>query len=391
MLREQTVRLVIVAGALAAVVSGCDRSGLHARRVDGAVSDARLSGGAGTDAGAAGDVPGEGRPACNRSTQTSTLAELDWPASSATLVLRGDSLFVSISQDGPGSPPVGEVVSVSTATGQATTYPVGEVIPFWLTAGSDSLFYIAGKAIPLAGGGSYRYDYSDVARLDLSTGKTSTVDSKLASSGFTIASLLSNSRGEVFLWFLGTDTSDSGSAFLRWDPTSQATTTIQKLEQVWGVVADDERLYWSGINGKGRMAFSSASTKGGAVTQLQEWSSDFFDPYVLRAVDAQSLYFIRPTSPTRGIFAVPKTGGDIRTVAANTDPVTFGNKNIDDTHVYWLDTSDQSVIKRTLKTGNGDIETIGGDEDDSITDVAVDACNVYWTTSMAPQILVRRK
>jgi hypothetical protein len=45
-------------------------------------------------------------------------------------------------------------------------------------------------------------------------------------------------------------------------------------------------------------------------SMIQERSSDLTDPRVLRAVDDQSLCFVRPKSPTKGIFALPKGGGD---------------------------------------------------------------------------------
>lgn len=350
---------------------------------------------AGPESGASRDVTAEtssrdGDPECTRSTTTTTLAELEWPAAPAALAVRGDSVFVGISKAGVDTPPpVSAMVSVSVSTGQTKTFSLGNILPAWLTAGSDSLFYIEGKAMP-NGAGSWRYNYPDVARLDLATGQVSVVDSELVPWGYTILSLAANPRGEVF-WSMLADSIDSSSVLRRWDQASHSTMTIQTIEQPASVLADDDHLYWSGVNAAGRMAFFTVSTTGGPVSQIQEWSSDLTDPRVLRAVDDQSLYFLRPNATTKGIFAMPKGGGDSRAVVANVDPVSFGNQTIDDTHVYWIDGSDQTTIQRALKTGSGSIETISSDDPGGISDLAVDRCNIYWLPSGKPRVLVRGK
>jgi hypothetical protein len=165
---------------------------------------------------------------------------------------------------------------------------------------------------------------------------------------------------------------------------------VKTIDQPAGILADDDHLYWSGLNASGRMAFFSMSTTGGKVTQIQEWS-DTTDPRLLRAVDEQSLYFMGPNSTSKGIFAMPKAGGDSRTVVANAAPIVFGNKNVDDTHVYWIDYSDQASIQRAPKTGNGAIEKIPGEDSGGVYDVAVDRCNIYWLPSGKPRVLVRGK
>jgi hypothetical protein len=280
-------------------------AGAEIRRESGVEVGSEVGWEAGPESGAARDVTaetsaGDGNPACTRSTTATTLAELEWPATVAALAVRGDSLFVGISKAGPDNPPpVSAMVSVSASTGKTQTFSLGNVLSAWLTAGSDSLFYIEGKAMP-NGAGSWRYDYPDVARLDLATGQVSVVDREIVPWGYTILSLAANARGEVF-WSMLASSVDSSSVIKRWDQASRSTTTVVTVEQPASVIADDDRLYWSGVNAAGHMAFFSVSTTGGPVTQIQEWSSDLADLRLLRAVDDQSLYFIRPNGPTLGI------------------------------------------------------------------------------------------
>jgi hypothetical protein len=283
---------------------------------------------------------------------------------------------------------VSAIVSVSVSTGTSETFPVGEVLPAWLTSGSDSLFYLRGKGTSM-GAGSWRFDYRDVGRLNLATGQASVVDSEIVPLGYSILSLAANPRGEVF-WSMLASSIDSSAVVKRWDQASQAAVTVQTVDQPASLLADDDHLYWSGVNAAGRTAFFSTSTSGGPVTQIQERSSDLTDVRILKAVDDQNLYFIRPNNTTKGIFALPKGGGDSRTVVANVDPVTFGSQTIDDTHVYWVDASDQTSIQRSLKTGSG-IEKIPSEGSDGIADMAVDHCNIYWLPSGKPRILVRGK
>jgi hypothetical protein len=331
----------------------------------------------------------DARPGCTWPTTTSTLAELGWPAVSSALAVRGDNVFVGISQISlDTTPPASAIVGIAISTGKTTTFPVGNFLPSWLTAGSDSLFYLQGKATSM-GGGSWRFDYPDVARLDLATGKISVVDSEIVPLGYSILSLADNPRGEVF-WSMLASAADSSSVVKQWDQASSSVKKVKTVDQPATILADDDHLYWSGLNSASQMAFFSMSTTGGKVTQIQEWS-DTTDAQMLRAVDEQSLYFVRPSTPTKGIFAMPKAGGDSRTVVANADPIAFGSKNVDDTHVYWVDYADQATIQRAPKSGNGAVEKIPSEDFGGVSDVAVDRCNIYWLPSGKPRVLVRGK
>ena len=92
-----------------------------------------------------------------------------------------------------------------------------------------------------------------------------------------------------------------------------------------------------------------------------------------------------------GIFSIPKGGGDSRPVVATADPNLVGNQTVDETHVYWVDWSDLSNIRRAPKTGDGGIETIATGGTSQISDLAVDGCNIYWMANGKNRVLARAK
>jgi hypothetical protein len=337
------------------------------------------------------ESPLDGGPSgCPAWTSTITLAELEWLPLPSDLLVHGDTVYLGVAQTGTAeTPPAGAIIAVSIPTGEATTFSLGSSLPGWIAAGSDALFYIQGKGTP-AGGDSWRFEYPDVARLDLVTGQTSVVDSELVPYGYTILSVVGNARDEVF-WSMLDNPNASTSVIRRWDQATRSVQTVREVEQAAALLADSDHLYWSGPNSAGRMAFFSASTTGESVSQIQEWSSDVTDFHDLVAVDGQSLYYTRPGSTARGIFAMPKGGGDSRTVVANADPMVIGSQTIDDTHVYWIDARDQQNIRRAPKTGDDAMETIATGETGQITELAVDGCNVYWLASGKPRLLAHSK
>lgn len=351
-------------------------------------SDVRVESRDSRDVGAE-TSPSDGRSECTWPTTTSTLAELEWPATSATLAVRGDSVYVGIWKlDFDTRVPASTMVGIAISTGKTRTFPLGGILPSSLAAGNDSLFYVQGETTA-TGKGSWTVEYPSVARLDLATGRISVLDSEIVPSGFGILSLVGNPRGEVFWSMLAT--SDESSAVVKqWDQASASVKKVQTVGQPASILADDERLYWSGVNAAGRRAFFSMSTTGGKVTQIQEWPEGA-DERFLQGVDDQSLYFVRPNSLTKGIFAMPKAGGDTRTVVANADPIAFSNRTIDDTHVYWVDVRETGVLQRAPKNGNGTSEKLPGDDFGGLTDMAVDRCNIYWLVLNEPRVLVRGK
>jgi hypothetical protein len=330
-----------------------------------------------------------GLPGCTSFASTTMLAELPGAMLPATLLVHGDTVYVAASTfNGTTTPPTTSLLAVTVSTGKTKTFALGTKVPNSIVASGDALFFIQGATSP-GGGGSWSFKYPDVARLDLATGQTSIVDSELVPSGFTILSVVGNSREEVF-WSMQANLDGTASVIRRWDQVKSSVETILELEQLAIVSVDQDHLYWSGLSSSGLLAFFSAATSGGPISMIHEWSTSLAQAPMLGAVDGQSLYYTLPNGSTHSIHSIPKGGGDSLTVVDSAEPSVFASYTIDDTHVYWVDLSAPGDIRRATKTGDGVIETIstGGA---SIEDLAVDGCNIYWITSGKPRLNVRSK
>jgi hypothetical protein len=142
------------------------------------------------------------------------------------------------------------------------------------------------------------------------------------------------------------------------------------------------------------MGFWSASTVGGSVSQIYESATSYPDAPSLAGLDEENLYYTyysASNSESTGIFAMPKRGGDTRVVVPNTVPTLINSRTIDDTHVYWVDVSDQYNIRRAPKNGNGAFESIPVGSFSTPEDLIVDGCAIYWTSGAPNQLLVRAK
>jgi hypothetical protein len=326
-----------------------------------------------------------GSSACaNLSKTPRSLGKLEGQALSSALAVLGDGIFVGTQVDGASpAPPSGRIVAVSFAAGTQTVYPLGENIANQIVARQGALFYSPGRVV--MNGDGWQYFYTDVARLDLVTGQVSVVDSSLPTATFGIWSVVSNARGEVY-WSMITDLVGP-SVIRRWNEATRGPETIFTWDQALSLLADSDRFYWSELMSSGQTAFMSVSVAGGTVTQV------FQSPEQpsLAAVDDQSLYYSFWNDPAKGIVAVPKQGGEGRTLVANAAPILLASKTIDETHVYWVDMSDQDSIRRASKTGTGGIEIVWRARGRGIADMAVDACNVYWTAGNPSELFVRAK
>jgi hypothetical protein len=330
-----------------------------------------------------------GPSGCIARPATAILADLKWASLPSTFLVHGDNVFVAFSTPGTSTiPPTNTIVAVSVSTGKTTAFSLGSSVPNRLAAGPDAIFYIQGQAA--AEGGGWVFTYPDVARLDLATGQVSIVDSELVPGGYNISSLVGNSNHEVF-WSMVGGPSYATSVIRRWDEATGAVETVLEVEQSAAILVDQDHLYWLGLSSSGRMALFSASTTGGAVSMIKEWSTSLADAPTLLAVDGQSLYYTHWSNTPPGIFSIPKAGGDSRAVAVEANPALIANQTIDDKHVYWSDYADPNNIWRVPKTGDGDIEKIVTGGSGYLTDLAVDSCNVYWIASDKNRLLVRSK
>jgi hypothetical protein len=334
------------------------------------------------------ETPSEAGSACPGAvTVAKTLAEIDGQALPSALALQGDHIFAGVTIGGTGTvAPTGAIVAVSLTTGEMTTFPLGGNLPNQIVAAPGALFYIQGKVEPTTDG--WRFDYTDVARLDLATGQVSIVDSEVVEAAVSIESVVANPSSEVY-WSMLTDLSGA-SVIKRWDPVALTTQTVLSWGKSLPLLIDADHFYWSELDTDLHTLFMSMPSPSGPIFQVYRSPDAFPDAPSLTAVDDQSLYAVATGSVSPGILAMPKTGGDSRMVVAGANPILLDSHTIDDKHVYWVDQSNQSSVRRAPKAGGGPTEAVWSGSS-ALSGLAVDGCNVYWTVSGPTRLMVKGK
>ncbi len=340
---------------------------------------------AGVDASSeTGSEPGP--PACTpASKDPRTLAKPSEESFVSALVVLGDTAFVGMQS--PGSTG-GVIVAASLSTGAQAIFPLSASIATQIVAVPGALFFSPGK-VRVDDAGTYNYEYTEVARLDLASKKVSIVDSSPAATTSGVGAVVGNANGEVFWTILANEAGHS--VIKRWNEATHAPETVMTWGQSLSPLVDRDHFYWSELNSSHHVVFRSVPTVGGTITQLYESMTTFADAPSLAAVDDQRLYYDFPTGSGTGIMAMPKDGGESQTVVPKAKPLMFSSRSIDDSHVYWTEQSDQATIRRIPKTGSGDSEIFWSADSRWVAEIAVDACNVYWTAYNPTEILVRGK
>jgi hypothetical protein len=325
-----------------------------------------------------------GPPPCTPASQDAhVLAQLNAEAFTSRFAILGDTLFVGMQSPGVSS---GSIVSVSLSTGATTTFSIGPNLARQIVAVPGALIYRPGR-IGKTDAGTYQHEYTEIARLDLASKEISILDDSGATSTADMAALVGNAKGDVF-WSMFRDA--SGQAVLkRWNEATRQPEIVMLWGMSTSMLIDEDRLYWSELTSSRQAVFKSLPTAGGEVTQLYESPSSYPDVPTLAAVDDQRLYYLFARDPTVGIMAMPKDGGEGQTVVPDANPRAFASYSIDDRHLYWTDWSDQATLRRIAKTGTGEVEVLWSGR--GISDIAVDACNVYWTAEGPNEVFVRAK
>jgi hypothetical protein len=330
--------------------------------------------------------PEAGSSACPGAVNvTTTLADLAAEALPSALVVNDDRVFVGVMDD-TQEVPTGAIVAVSLATSQTTRFPLGQTVANQIVAMPGALFYLQGKVAKIADGWSI--EYTDVARLDLTSGKVSIVDSAVVSSAVTIWSVVGNASGVY--WSMLTDM-NGASVIRRWDDEAGTTQTVFSWGDTLSLLIDQDHFYWSQLDSGLHTVFMSMPIPSGPIVQIFQWPQVFPDAPSLSAIDDQSLYYFAGGSAPPGIVAMLKTAGDDHMVLSGAQPILFGSQTIDDKHLYWVDQSDQSSIRRAPKTVDAPTEIFWSASSDTISNLAVDDCNVYWTASAPSRLLARAK
>ena len=230
------------------------------------------------------ETPSEAGSACPGAvTVAKTLAEIDGQALSSALVVQGDRIFAGVTNGGTGTvAPTGAIVAVSLTTGEMTTFPLGGNLPNQIVAAPGALFYIQGKVEPTTDG--WRFDYTDVARLDLATGQVSIVDSEVVEAAVSIESVVASPSGEVY-WSMLTDVSGA-SVIKRWDPVALTTQTVLSWGKGLPLLIDADHFYWSDLDTDLHTLFMSMPSPSGPIFQVYRSPDAFPDAPSLTALRA---------------------------------------------------------------------------------------------------------
>jgi hypothetical protein len=327
------------------------------------------------------DVGAETLPCTPEPQKPTSLGLLGGDLHGSGIALLGDRLFVGVedrvSLDG-------QIVGVSLSTGAITTFPLGSNIPVSLTARQDALFYAQGAVEANSSSDGWAITYTRVARLDLQTGQVSLFDNPPDFVSPMVGTVVGNANGDIF-WVVS-DGWGPPSVLMGWDPSTGAAKTVLPAGQIVDVWTDPSTLYWRSVNEANHVVLLSMPIGGGPVSVLVEWLDPAVDVPGLLGMDDEHLYYARFDDIPSGIMAMPKAGGEGKTIVPNVQPTIHA---MDDTHIYWVNNGEVPLY-RAPKNG-GEVETVWDVPNRWVRDLAVDACNIYWTVLNPPELYTRAK
>lgn len=276
----------------------------------------------------------------------------------------------------------GRVIGVSLRTREARTFE-HKGYPANLRYQAQSLIASPSFYNPSTTG-SY---LPDILRWDLRTGDMTKPPQPAGVDSPSVQALTANARGEI-IWSL------TNGTIAKWDPCANRTEVLTDGRDALFLFADQSHIYWQepkrgrrAVSEQGALLYSMPPTAGASASLLADVPVPTWNGRVLFAIDEQNLYFLEPA---RGIWAMPKTGGDRRLVIPSGHPLWLDSSTLDDTDIYYVDSSDQSTLRRASKQG-GPIQLWRSDADRPIQALTVDACNVYWFAANPPTLYYRAK
>lgn len=181
---------------------------------------------------------------------------------------------------------------------------------------------------------------------------------------------------------------------VRWPLDGGAATTIVSGSTAIDAVAiDDARIYWATWGGGGSCgggscpeappSLTSAPKTGGAPTTLGAFGARHLH------VDGDSLYLDTSDAvPTTSFGSVPKTGGSPVTLA--TRPNAISDVVLDATNVYWAEagaTAQAPTVVMTMPKSGGTPVTVTTLATRTLPELALDAANVYWLDDQTSSLM----
>jgi hypothetical protein len=285
------------------------------------------------------------------------------------LVPVGEEVFFAI-RDNDSPTPAGRITRLALRTRETQSFDLSGA-PVFLRYQARSVLY--GPAFPHPSE-AYSSLVPNVVRWDLQTGDRNDVPQPPEYQNPDVESLAVNSRGEIF-WILKVA---DRKAIAKWSPCSQKTELLVEGRGAWFVFADDTTVYWQEAKRAEagplpiQTLLYSMPSAGGAATLLATVFTNAWNETILLGIDERRLYYM---DPDQGLMAMPKQGGDPQLVITKPWLLWWA---FDETNIYWVDSREQSTLRRTSKQG-GPTESLWiSPNEGSIRAVAVDACNVYW-------------
>ena len=377
---------IALLGSACALTIGCGRglrAGVDAEWVHDAgwVQDTVFS-----DTGAASCAPVATSPCLPGPSEPTSLGLLGDILNVYGLAPAGEQVFVGVAV-APMEAFQGRIVQISLGTREASVFDLPGAMPLEMQVQAGALFYAPSSSDPASSSG---YVAPKVTRLDLQTGETRELQNPDGFSSPTIGPLTGNAKAEIF-WGLS---EGERLAIAKWDPCTRETALLIEGQDVVSLFADASTLFWQAPKdgrASGRIAFWSMPITGGPVSLLLEIAGMSWNGPGLLAIDDEDLYYLVDNDPIRsGILAMPKQGGESRTVIPNAWPLRMDSSTIDDTHIYWTGSEEQETLRRTPKRG-GPNESLWSVPIRWIQAVAVDACNVYWVAANPYEVFFRAK
>jgi hypothetical protein len=289
----------------------------------------------------------------------------------------GEELFFA-SRDNDNPTPAGQVTRLALRSRQTQSFDLSGV-PLYFHHQAGAVIYGPAFTHPTE---AYSWLVPDVVRWDLQTGDRNELPRLSGFQNPDVESLAVNARGEIF-WCVK---EGSRSAIAKWSPCTQQTELLAEGHNTLFLYADETTVYWQEVERAGggtrplQAFLYSMPSAGGAATLLVTLPTDSWNGTILHGIDEQRLYYL---DPDVGLMAMPKQGGEAQLVIAKP---RFMRWTVDDTHIYWVDSSQQSTLRRTPKQGGPTESLWTNPSDGHIQAVAVDACNVYWF-AVNPQTL----
>ncbi len=203
---------------------------------------------------------------------------------------------------------------------------------------------------------------------------------------------------------------DAGNVFWRWDiplMDPPATSTLERWDALQGAMTSlylgpgfnfaldgDVIFLFTTVANTIQTDVLSMPATGGATTSVGTFPANLQTVFI--GLDATNLYFVGFTPPPMPVldappapftlYSLPKAGGT--PTLTYTSPDAYNNPtsfHVDDTSFYWADSvhlSSTSMVYRAPKAGNQPA-TLLRTSPRLISQVAVDACNVYWMEGTA--------